>query len=143
MNNSAFGQGWGTKKLVVSLVAALIVLVCFTLLGCGETSPYPKTDTVQQAWDEMMYAWKYEDADRLYHILCEEFKSKVSPEDAGVVFKQLESMGATEDVYDLFKVTDIREEGDTAYVDFVVEGYEDYPSEYIFVKENGEWKLKQ
>lgn len=130
------------KKPLILII--IISIVCsIVILGCEEKKTYPRITTPQEAWDEMIYVWKHEDADRLYNLLCEDAKAKTSAEAAKDVFEQMKSAGFSESDYDLFEVTNIREEGNTAYVEFTIEGYSEGLSEYIFVKENGEWKLKE
>jgi hypothetical protein len=121
------------------------------VVGCGETKIYPKLDTVQKAWDEMIDASKARDGERLYNMLPQsskdEGKSMGMSEDemkAGLAEALDYVLESVDFDFDAFKVTNIREEGDVAYVEFVVEGYPDWPStEYKFIKENGEWKYSK
>ena len=134
------------------LFVVLVVLLgsMINVLGCGETKTYVKTDTVEKAWDEIIIAYKEKDVNRLYNMISESSKDEgrdmgLSEAEIKETFeKGLEEISNVDFDWDAVQVTNIREEGDVAYVEFTVEGYPDWPTtEYKFVKENGEWKFEQ
>lgn len=133
------------KNIILIAVTVLLFGGTIVVTGCGEPKTYPELDTVQKAWDEMIDASKAGDGERLYNLLPQ--SSKDEGKAMGMSEEQIkeglaEIVGGVDFDWDSFEVTNIREEGDVAYVEFVVEGYPDWPStEYQFIKENGEWKV--